>query len=167
MKTIRLALLAAALAVLGGVLVLTQSGQDLFQQALVKEQADGDLRGALVIYQRIVRDFTADRTLTAKSLVQMGRCYDRLGQAEASEARKAYERVVREFADQKDAVEQARALLAAGSLERTPDVGIAVQLKRVLPAGRRTTMSHVSPDGRFITFIDAHGNVWLHDLTTG
>jgi hypothetical protein len=90
MTLIRIALVAAALAVFGGALVLTQSGQDLFQQALVKERADGDLRAAIVIYQRIVRDFSADRTLAATALVQIGRCYDRLGQADAGEARKAY-----------------------------------------------------------------------------
>jgi len=71
MKTIRIALLAAALTVIGGVPGLTQSGQDLLQQALVKEQADGDLRAAIAIYQRIVRDFAGDRVLAAKALMQL------------------------------------------------------------------------------------------------
>jgi Tol biopolymer transport system component len=130
--------------------------------AIQKEVVDGDLKGAIELYNKVAQ--SSNRAVAARALVRMGQCYEKLGDAEA---RKAYERVVREFADQKEAVEQARALLAAGSPERKPDGGIAVQLKRVLPAGRRTTMSHVSPDGRFIPFTDGRGNVWLHDLTTG
>ncbi|MBE3065790.1 MAG: tetratricopeptide repeat protein, partial [Spirochaetes bacterium] len=91
MKTIRIGFLAVALTVLASTLALTQSGQDLFQQALVKEQADGDLRAAIAMYQRIVRDFAGDRVLAAKALVQMGRCHEKLG---SQDARKAYEQVL-------------------------------------------------------------------------
>jgi Tol biopolymer transport system component len=169
MKTIRIALVAAVLAVLGGGLVFTQSGQDLFQQALVKERADGDLRAAIVIYQRIVRDFAADRTLAAKALVQMGRCYEKLGTAEMSEARKAYERVVREFADQKDAVEQARALLAARGVERPPTTGVTEQQVWALSDPPRLRyVASPSSDGRYLPFIDnAATYISLHELSTG
>ena len=84
MKTIRIALLAAALTVLGSVPGLAQSGQDLLQQALVKEQADGDLRAAITIYQRIVREFASDRTPRGRALMQLGRCHERLGEAESA-----------------------------------------------------------------------------------
>src|SRR5512136_115589 len=108
-KMMRIALLAAALIVLGGVPGLTQSGQDLFQQALVKEQADGDLRAAIAIYQRIVRDFAGDRVLAAKALVQMGQCHEKLG---SQEAQRAYEQVLKDYADQKEAAGYARTRLA-------------------------------------------------------
>jgi Tol biopolymer transport system component len=117
MKIIRIALVAAALTMLVGVPALTQSGQDLFQQALVKEQAAGDLNGAIVIYQRIVRDFRSDRALAAKALVQLGQCYEKLG---STEARKAYQRVVTEYADQPDQLTLARARLAALAAAATP-----------------------------------------------
>jgi Tol biopolymer transport system component len=168
MRTIRLALLAAALAVLGSALVLTQSGQDLFQQALVKEQADGDLRAAIAIYQRIVRDFTADRMLTAKALVQIGRCYDRLGQAETSEARKAYERVVREFGDQKDVAAEARARLAALANPPGAPSGTTLAVRRVWYGPEVDQEGGVSRDGRYLSFVDwSTGDLAVRDLATG
>jgi len=158
MKTIRMALVVVTLAVLGGALVLTQSGQDLFQQALVKEQADGDLRGAIAIYQRIVRDFASDRTLAAKALVQMGRCYEKLGQAEASEARKAYERVVREFGEQKDLAAEARARLAGltSSTEPQKPTFRQIRIPTKLPADGS---GKLSPDGQTLAYVEG-GSLW-------
>jgi hypothetical protein len=45
MRTISTITLFVSLALLDAVPVLAQTGHDLFQQALVKERADGDLRG--------------------------------------------------------------------------------------------------------------------------
>src|SRR5688572_30977923 len=81
-----------------------QNGNDLYQQGLARETA-GDIKGAIQIFERIVRDFSSNRTLAARALVQLGRWSDLLGQ---EEARKYYERVTREFADQKDAAAEAR-----------------------------------------------------------
>jgi hypothetical protein len=81
----------------------------------------------------------------------MGQCYEKLGDAQA---RKAYEQVVREFADQKEAVEQARALLAASTRDRPTESGLAFQRKGVLsPAAAAGGLSrHPSPDGRYLFF---------------
>ena len=74
MKTLSRVAIALSLALLAAGPLMAQTGHDLFQQALVKERADGDLRGAIAIYERIVREFTADRTLAAKALVQLSQC---------------------------------------------------------------------------------------------
>ncbi|NIS66412.1 MAG: tetratricopeptide repeat protein, partial [Gemmatimonadales bacterium] len=110
MNAISRVTIALSLALLGAASATAQTGHDLFQQALVKERADGDLRGAIAIYERIVDEFTSDRALTAKSLVQMGQCYEKLG---STEAERAYRRVVREFQDQNDLVVRAQSRLAA------------------------------------------------------
>ena len=67
-----------------------RSGQDLFQQALVKERAEGKLGEAIQLYQRVIREFGHDRTLAAKAWLETGRCYEKLGKPEA---RRAYERI--------------------------------------------------------------------------
>ncbi len=69
------------------------------QAAIKAEVFDGNLKAAIERYQQIVTTFADDRPVVAKALVRMGQCYERLGDAQAREARKAYERVVREFAD--------------------------------------------------------------------
>ena len=79
-----------------------------YKAALEKEVADGDLKSAIAQYERLARG--SNRAVAAKALVRMGQCYEKLGSAEA---RKAYERAIREFAEQKDAASQARARLAA------------------------------------------------------
>jgi hypothetical protein len=84
MRTISTITLFVSLALLDAVPVLAQTGHDLFQQALVKERADGDLRGAIEIYERIAREFTPDRPLAAKALVQLGQCYEKLGSTKPS-----------------------------------------------------------------------------------
>src|SRR5262245_23190727 len=86
------------LALIGGS-VLAQSGNELFQQALVKERTEGNLQEAIKLYQTIVQKYGSDRKLAAKSLLQIGQAYEKLGN---TEARKAYERIAREFADQKE-----------------------------------------------------------------
>ena len=73
------------------------------QAAIKKEAVDGDLKGAIEQYRKLAQG--RDRAVAAKALVRMGECYEKLGDAES---RKAFERVVREFADQKEAVEEAR-----------------------------------------------------------
>jgi len=62
------------LAFIGGV-ILAQTGNDLFQQALVKERTEGNLPDAIKLYQTIVQKYASDRKLAAKALFQMGQAY--------------------------------------------------------------------------------------------
>ena len=117
MKRISVLATAVVLVWLGGGIALAQNGYDLFQQALVKERAEGDIEGALELYQRIVREHGGDRSLAARVLVQMARCYETLGRPEA---RDAYQRVLREYAEQAEPVGVARARLAALDPPRSP-----------------------------------------------
>jgi Tol biopolymer transport system component len=138
-----------------------QSGHDLFQQALVKERAEGDLQEAIDLYDRIVRDFPEDHALAAKALVQMGQCYEKLGKAEA---RKAYERVIRDYADQAEPLQVARARLAA--LTHPPHSDMTV--RRLWTDPMADTLGEVSPDGRHLSFVDwKTGNLAVRDLSMG
>ncbi len=100
--------------ILGGILsaalcaLAWQSDAVSFQAAIQKEVVDGDLMGAIGLYESVSR--SSDRQIAAKALVRMGRCYEKLGDPRAIEA---YERVVRDFGDQRDAVRDASARLAA------------------------------------------------------
>ena len=87
-----------------------ENPNDLFQKALAKERTDGNLAEAIQLYRQIVQKFPQERPLAAKALVQIGKCYEKLG---SDEARNAYDRVLRDFGDQAAQVEEARARLAA------------------------------------------------------
>jgi TPR repeat protein len=79
------------------------------QAAIKTETVDGNLKGAIEQYQKIAAQPGAGRATVATALLRMGQCYEKLGNAEA---RTAYERLVRDFADQAGIVAQARARLA-------------------------------------------------------
>ena len=77
------------------------------QRAMRMETLDGNLKGAIAQYEALAR--SSDRTVAAKALVRMGLCYEKLGSAEA---RKAYERALREFPGEAESAAPARARLA-------------------------------------------------------
>ncbi len=82
----------------------------LFQSARSKELVSGELEQAIDLYKKIVASYGSNRPVAAKALLQMGRCYEKLGK---DEARKAYERLVRDYAGQSEQAKLARARLAA------------------------------------------------------
>jgi Tol biopolymer transport system component len=142
--------------------VVAQSANDLFQKALAKERAEGQIEAAIQLYEQVVREFASDRVLAARALVQLGRCYERLGKAEA---RKAYERVLSEYADQRAPAADARARLARldaaapapGPMARRLWSGTGVDLEGAPTA-----------DGRYLTFVDWEtGDVAVRDLASG
>ena len=147
-----------------------QSGNALFQQALSKERAEGQLDDAIQIYERIVKEFATDRPLAAKALLQIGRAYERLGKADAQAA---YDRLLREYADQRAVADEARARLAALVRPSGGRVGVVTS---TLPGARRfwegqaagQFLGSPSPDGRYISFVDwTTLNLALWEIATG
>jgi len=165
MKTLRIGLLAVALTLLVSTPVLAQTGHDLFQQALVMEQAEGNLQEAIQLYERVVQEFGGDRPLAARALVQMGKCHEKMG---SQEAEKAYQRVVRDYADQSEFVAQARELLAnmrgaaQGGAEQPR--GIITRQVHKWVYGEAEPLT-ITPDGRELVYADLwFGNLAIRDL---
>jgi len=154
---------AILLIALAPVFVLAQNSQDLFQKALVQERAEGDLEEAITIYRQVVSEAGNDRALAARALVQIGQCYEKLGN---TEAQKAYEQVVSEYADQAEQLNIARARLEALNGEATVSRA-EVASRRIWVAGSDRPVS-ISPDGSYVVFIESlSGNLWLRDLESG
>ncbi len=136
-----------------------------FQEAHRKETIDGDLKSAIDLYRRAIAEAGSNRLVAAQALVRMGECYEKLGDAEA---RKAYERVVREFGDQKDLVETARVHLAALWRAGAPGQSPGITLRKVWTIERGWLEGSPSPDGRYHSFHEPEtGDLALRDLTTG
>jgi Tol biopolymer transport system component len=156
-------LLATAL-VLWAADLAAQSGHHLFQKALAKERAEGQLDAAIQLYEQVVREFGTDRPLAAKALLQIGRCYERLGK---DGAQKAYDRLVRDYGDQPTLAEEARARLAALAPAATRRPGPTA--RQVWGYSGETDMSGtVSSDGRYLSFTDWNsGDLAIRDLTAG
>src|SRR5512137_834919 len=91
------------------VLLLSQSASALFEQALLKENAEGSLKEASALFSRIADNKTADPAIRARAQLHVGICYEKLGDAQA---RSAYERLIADFPQQTSEVAAARARLA-------------------------------------------------------
>jgi Tol biopolymer transport system component len=138
-----------------------QSAEVLLGAALHQEEVEGNLEAAIETYKKILAEFPNNRPVAARALLQMGHCYEKLGR---DGARKAYERLVREYGDQSEQVHQARTRLAALAAP-----GPATMTARMLENPPADTPSGaVSPDGRYLSFCDWRtGDLSVRDLQTG
>jgi len=73
----------------------SRSADALLGAALHQEEVEGNLEAAIETYKKIIADYPGNRPMVARALLHMGQCYEKLGK---EEARKAYERVVRDYA---------------------------------------------------------------------
>jgi Tol biopolymer transport system component len=155
-KTFLIAVLAVSVISVGA-----QNGNDLFQKALILERTEGNLQEAIKLYEQIVQNFASDRKLAAQALLQMGRCYETLGQ---DGARKAYDQIVSEYADQAEPVKEARSRLAA--LTAAQPATLTTHKLDNPPADAQR--GSPSPDGRYLSFWDwKTGDLAVRDLQTG
>ncbi|MFO7692952.1 MAG: tetratricopeptide repeat protein [Vicinamibacterales bacterium] len=136
------------------------SAKLLVEEATKQEVVDGDLKGAVETYQKIVALEGVPRATAARALLHLGQCYEKLGNAEA---RKAYERLVREFGDQP---EEAR--LARGRLAALGGGDTAMRVRRVWAGPAGDLPVAVTRDGRSLTLQDwPSENLAVRDLATG
>ncbi|MBI3262314.1 MAG: PD40 domain-containing protein [Acidobacteria bacterium] len=150
MKTTLIGILTIvlAVAVLGAGDKQAQDVERLLKAAMNTELVDGNLKAAIEQYKKVA--LSGNRPLAAQALLRMAACYQKLGDAES---RKIYERLVREFADQKDAVAEARARLAA---LQPPAPARVTQTARLVWTGQDAfgaVRGAPSPDGHYLTFL--------------
>ncbi len=79
----------------------SQTPQQLFQKGLIEEEGEGDLYEAIDIFNRVVKNQDAERSVQAKALLHVGLCYEKLGKAEAT---KVYYQVLNNFPTYKEEV---------------------------------------------------------------
>jgi Tol biopolymer transport system component len=146
-------------------LSFAQTPSQLFQQGLLKENGEGDLKAAVAIYEKIVDNATAERSLRAQSLLHIGLCWEKLGK---EEAQKAYQRIIQEFAEQYQLVAEARTRLAA--LEQLTSFADAngMVVRRVWAGPDVDLTGALSPDRTYLTYTDwATGDLAVRELATG
>jgi Tol biopolymer transport system component len=140
-----------------------ESAEDLYQTALFEKNVDGDLEGAIEIFNKILKEFTDNRKICAQAQLQIGICYEKLGM---KEAQKAYQSVVDNYSDQAEEAKLAREKLA--SLLRTKTDEKELKIRKVLE-GQIVVYSSVSPDGRYYAYPDwdKGGNLAVRNFATG
>ncbi|HCA81076.1 MAG TPA: hypothetical protein DEP53_15205, partial [Bacteroidetes bacterium] len=144
---------------------LAQKAEELFQKAMQLEEVKGELAKAIEVYSDVVKKSAATKSLTAKALLHIGRCYEKLGKKEATNA---YQRIVKDFADQREVVAEARsrllALENASQSKKVPELSV-----RQLWTGPGVDIEGgISQDGRYLSFTDwSTGDLAVRDMSTG
>ena len=146
-----------------------QSGHDLFQKALAKERAEGDLQGAIALYQQVIDD-SQDEALAAKAQLRIGLCYEKLGSQAAEKAKEAFQKVIANFPAHSDQVKIAREKLSlltraeAVVEERKQDL----RIRKVWSGTGVDMLGGVSPDGKYLCLTDWDtGDLAVRELSTG
>jgi Tol biopolymer transport system component len=144
-----------------------QSAEELYQAALLKKEAEGDLGGAIKLFQDIIAKFPDTRDVAAKAQLQIGICHEKLG---TREAEKAFQKVIDNYPEQSEAVREAKGklslLLRARALVKTGDSEL--RLRQVWGGPLVDIMGAVSPDGRYLSFVDwISGDLAIRDLNSG
>ncbi|MBP1774163.1 MAG: translocation protein TolB [candidate division NC10 bacterium] len=136
----------------------------LLGAAQYQEQIEGRLEAAIATYRKVLAAADATREQKARALFQLGQCQEKLGQAEA---RRSYERLVKEYGDQAEIVAQARTRLSA--LERAGglDHPSGITLRKVWAGAEAAGPGYSSPDGRYFTFTNDDGDLIIRNLATG
>ena len=124
--------------------LLSQNASALFEQGLMTENAEGDLTGAIAVFNRIVEDKSADPSIRAKAQLHIGMCYEKLGQREA---RSAYQKVIDGYPQEHEEVAQARERMAGLDKEAFGPTFRKIQIANPFPPG-----AQLSPGGRSIAF---------------
>jgi len=136
-----------------------QSKADVALRAAIEnETVKGDLKAAIEQY-KVLAD-GADRAVAAKALVRLGECYQKLGNTEST---RAWERVVRDFVDQKEAVAEARGFLSAS----TGAAGSGLLARQVVWISDRQFGGAISRDGRYMAFTNQSRDVGVYDIAAG
>ena len=156
----RIALTLLTLVVIAAAAPRAQDVDKLFKAAMNTELVDGNLQAAIEQYKKVVT--TGNRALAAQALVRMAECYQKLGDAES---RRIYERLVRDYSDQKESTAIARARLG-DERGQTPKI---TALRKVWSGPNISSEEcGVSFDGRYITCPAWEtGDLGVHDVVLG
>ena len=143
-----------------------QTAEELYQAALLKKEAEGDLNGAIKLFQGLIVKFPGQRDVAAMAQLQIGVCYEKLGLKQAQEA---YQKVIEKYPDQSEAVKAAGEKLAL--LTRTQAAvkngGKEFRIRRVYDGAGLEWGNGLSSDGRYLVYTDWDtGDLAVVDLVT-
>ena len=136
-----------------------ESVRQLYERARLLQERNRRLDEAIRIYGRVVELAKGNRSLAARALLEQGVLYLRLGRDE--DAREAFRKILHEFPDQLDAAREARVRLGLNGDGRT------LASRQVWVRSVSDDVHATSPDGRYISFNNAAGELNIRDLSTG
>lgn len=139
----------------------------LFEKAKFTMETKGDLKGAIKLFEEIIRKYPNEREYAAKSLYLMGISYEKLGERQAKQAQAAFQRIVEDYPDQTEAVNMAKERLVVFQKVRGAAEASEGEF-RIRKIGPLEVLGGPSPDGRLISCVDWDtGDLAIFDVASG
>ena len=125
----------------------------MLQAAMHRELVEGELEQAIELYRAIADGHGNNHAVAARALLYMGRSYEKLNSAEA---RNAYQRVVRDYADQSEMAGEARQRLAALAENAAAMSQSGIVARQLWAGGGEVDVTATpSPDGRYLFSVES------------
>ena len=146
-----------------------QDPRELFERARLLDESNQRLTEAIQLYSQVIKQARQQRALAARAQLRIGLLYERLGRK--AEARRAFQLVVNQYADQTEIAQQAKAKLAATQAENGKAVA-TMEVRRVLGYPETNSdfylLSSPSPEGRYLCYRDGQTlDLAVRELATG
>src|SRR6266513_3116859 len=97
----------------GGQATFAASPSELLEKGVYSEETKGDLDAALALYQQVIVEAKGSQALAAQAQYRLAICYYK--KKNFAEATAAFEKLVKDYPDQKDLIARANEYLAGSS----------------------------------------------------
>lgn len=147
-----------------------QSAKALYETAVFKKDADGDMQGAIKLFNEIVERYPNNREIAAKAQLQIGLCYEKLGQKNVKQALDAFQKVVDNYPLQSEEVRAAEKKLLALLKTGPGDVKSKKEFKIevVWSKPKWGIGGSPSPNGRYLSYVDWDtGDLAYREIASG
>lgn len=139
----------------------------LFEKAKFTMETKGDLKGAVKVFEEIIKKYPDEKAYAAKSQLYIGLCYEKLG---LREAQKAYQKVIDNYPGQTETVKVAQEklsnILRAQKVVKKGDKEF--KIRQVWAGLDVDVCGAASPDSRYLSFVDWDtGDLAIGELASG
>lgn len=144
-----------------------ESAEELYEAAIFKKDAEGDLQGAIQLFLKVITKFPENRKAAAKAQLQIGICYEKLG---LKEAEKAFQKVIDNYPEQAEAVKMAQEKLSVLlKAQNFVEKGYGqFRIDPIWTVSEWGGFGKVSPDGKYLSEVDWEiGDIAVREIATG
>ena len=156
-RSIKTVILIIFLGVCLSIVGMSQKTEDpgvLLRSAIEKEEVDGDLQGAIDLYQQIIKKFGGNFVIAAKAQLRIGFCHEKLGQKSVKLAQDAFQKVINNYPQQSDEVRIARKRLSRLQVaEKELKTSPAPKFTKIKIPTKLSWSVKLSPDGKQLALV--------------
>lgn len=170
-KSIEKVLLIVFLGVYLSIFGISQKTEDpgvMLRSAIEKEEVDGDLQGAIDLYQHIIEKFSSNHRIAAQAQLRIGLCYEKLGEKSIKLALEAFQKVVNNYPLQSEEVTAAKEKLSIlQKAKALVEKGVGEHIVTKIYESTEKSYGFISPDGDKLALVGLEGDIWLREIVSG